>query len=94
MPDPVIATRRRRRRSGSGYGRLATDSVIVPSDPIVSIYPQPMDSKRAREEAVRARRLRKKLPLGHPYRNLPLWLPYWLVRLINNSAPSSKPAND
>ncbi len=93
MSDPVSATKRRR-RSSSGYGRRSGDSTIVPSDPIVSIYPQPMDARRAREETVRARRLRKKLPPGHPYRNLPLWVPYWLARLINNSAPSSKPAQD
>jgi len=53
-----------------------------------------MDVKRAKDETVRARRLGKKLPPGHPYRNLPLWVPYWLARLINNSAESSRPKKD
>ncbi len=90
MSQSTSATRRRR-RSGSEYSRQTGERGIIPSDPIVSIYPQPMDAERAREETVRARRLGKKLPLGHPYRRLPLWVPYWLARLINNSAPSSKP---
>jgi hypothetical protein len=64
---------------------------LRPADPIVSLYPLPLSPERARDEAKRARRLRKKLPLGHPYRNLPLWVPYWLGRILNRSAPSSKP---
>lgn len=79
-----------RRRRGNSSARSG-DQSIMPTDPIVSIYPQPMDVKRAKDETVRARRLGKKLPVGHPYRRLPLWVPYWLARLINNSAPSSKP---
>ena len=93
MTEPVSASKRRR-RSGSEYSRQSGKRAIVPTDPIVSIYPQPMDAMRAREETVRARRLGKKLPPGHPYRRLPLWVPYWLARLINNSAPSSKPRPD
>ncbi len=64
---------------------------LRPHDPIVSIYPLPLDAALAREEAQKARRLRKKLPPGHPYRKLPLWTPYWLARLISNAAPSSRP---
>ncbi|HWJ72955.1 MAG TPA: hypothetical protein VNX29_07305 [Kaistia sp.] len=88
MPDSATATRRRRRSRPSGS---SGEKTLTPSDPIVSIYPLPMDAKRAKDETVRARRLGKKLPVGHPYRRLPLWVPYWLARLINNSAPSSKP---
>ncbi|MBZ9937945.1 hypothetical protein LB518_16715 [Mesorhizobium sp. BR1-1-16] len=88
MPDSITATRRRRRSRSSGN---SGEKALTPSDPIVSIYPLPMDAKRAKDETVRARRLGKKLPFGHPYRRLPLWVPYWLARLINNSAPSSKP---
>jgi hypothetical protein len=67
---------------------------LRPYDPIVSLYPLPLSPERARDEAKRARRLGKKLPLGHPYRGLPLWLPYGLARLINRSASSSKPDPD
>ncbi|SHG90894.1 hypothetical protein SAMN02745157_5049 [Kaistia soli DSM 19436] len=88
MSDPTSATRR---RHSSRSSKTSSGKTLVPSDPIVSVYPLPMDAKRAKDEAVRARRLGKRLPVGHPYRRLPLWVPYWLARLINNSAPSSKP---
>jgi len=66
-------------------------SKLRPHDPIVSVYPLPLDAMLARDEAHKARRLRKRLPPGHPYRRLPLWMPYWLARFINGSAPSSRP---
>ncbi len=91
----VAQTRATRRRSqGRSSGSRPPERGLEPTDPIVSVYPLPLDAKRARDEANRARRLGKKLPIGHPYRRLPLWLPYWLARLINGSAPSSKPKND
>ncbi len=68
-----------------------TSQKLRPHDPIVSVYPLPLDADMARDEASRARRLRKRLPPGHPYRRLPLWTPYWLARLINGSARSSRP---
>lgn len=78
----------RKRRSS----RQSTGSQpLLPDDPIVSVYPLPLDGTRARDEAARARRLGKKLPVGHPYRRLPLWVPYGLGRLINRSAASSRP---
>ncbi len=64
---------------------------LRPHDPIVSVYPLPLGATLAREEAVKARRLNKKLPPGHPYRALPLWTPYWLARLLSSSAESSRP---
>lgn len=89
MPEQTRATRRR--SQGRSSGSRPADRGLEPTDPIVSVYPLPLDVKRARDEANRARRLGKKLPIGHPYRGLPLWLPYWLARLINGSAASSKP---
>lgn len=68
-----------------------TERRLRPHDPIVSIYPLPLDAALARDEAAKARRLRKRLPPGHPYRRMPLWTPYWLARLIAGSAPSSRP---
>lgn len=82
---------RRRRRIGSGSVSPIPGRGLEPSDPIVSLYPLPLTEERAKDEAVRARRLNKKLPRGHPYRRLPLWVPLWLARLLAGSAPSSKP---
>lgn len=58
---------------------------VTPVDPVVSIYPQPMSARRARFEGKRARRQGIKLPIGHPYRSLPLWLPYFIaIRLARS----------
>ncbi|SHG05738.1 hypothetical protein SAMN02745157_3482 [Kaistia soli DSM 19436] len=58
---------------------------VSPVDPAVSIYPLPMSARRARFEARNARRHRLKLPKGHPYRSLPIWIPYKLAIIISRS---------
>jgi len=70
---------------------MKTTAKLRPHDPIVSVYPLPLAAQEARDEARKARRLRKRLPPGHPYRRLPLWMPYGLARLIAGSDPSSRP---
>jgi hypothetical protein len=44
-------------------------------------YPEPMSARRARFEAGRARYHGVLLPTGHPYSQLPLWVPYLVARL-------------
>ncbi len=41
-----------------------------------------MSAKRAQFEARNARRQRLTLPKGHPYRRLPVWVPYGLAKLL------------
>jgi hypothetical protein len=53
-----------------------------PIDPFVSIYPLQLSPRRARFEARRARKLRLRLPPGHPYDGLPSWAPYWVAAII------------
>ena len=63
---------------------------VRPVDPAVSIYPLPMSARRARFEAKNARRHRLTLPKGHPYRSLPVWVPYTLAILISRSENQKK----
>lgn len=65
---------------------------VRPIDPLVSRYPLPLSAERARHEAGKARRNGLVLPKGHPYRWLPLWVPYGVARVLSASAPSSRPA--
>lgn len=44
-------------------------------------YPEPMSARRARYEAGRARHYGVVLPAGHPYSELPLWVPYLVARV-------------
>lgn len=57
---------------------------LRPVDPGLSQFPLPMSARRARHEARQARRLRLELPLGHPYRNIPTWMPYGLARIVGH----------
>jgi len=65
---------------------------VRPIDPLVSRYPMPLSAERARHEASQARRHGLRLPKGHPYRSLPLWVPYEVARVLSRSAASSRPA--
>ncbi len=41
-----------------------------------------MSARLARHEARNTRRLNVRLPKGHPYRMLPVWIPYPLARTL------------
>lgn len=73
---------------------LSGDRVVAvrPIDPLVSRYPLPLSAQRAKHEASQARRNHVALPKGHPYRWLPLWVPYGLARFISRSSPESRPS--
>ncbi len=57
-------------------------SDLRPYDPSVSQYPLPMSAKRAQFEARNARRQRLVLPKGHPYRRVPVWMPYSVAKAL------------
>jgi hypothetical protein len=52
-----------------------------PRDPFVSRYPEPMTADEARREVKRALKLRRRVPLGHPFSVTPVWTPYPLAKL-------------
>lgn len=62
-----------------------TATNLRPYDPAISNFPLPMSAKRARFEARNARRQRLLLPKGHPYRWLPIWVPYGIARFVSRS---------
>lgn len=53
-----------------------------PRDPLISRHPAPMTAGEARREVRRARELRRRVPLGHPYGVAPVWTPYPLALLV------------
>ncbi|HWJ72942.1 MAG TPA: hypothetical protein VNX29_07235 [Kaistia sp.] len=55
---------------------------LRPFDPAVSQFPLPMSAKRAQFEARNARRQRLHLPKGHPYRRVPVWMPYGVAKIL------------
>ncbi|WP_334175611.1 hypothetical protein [Pseudoxanthobacter sp.] len=65
-----------------GEQAVDSDTALRPINPYLSYYPQPMSERRARYEARRARFLRQKLPMGHPYRDMPPWVPYNVARMV------------
>ena len=51
-----------------------------PRDPLISRHPAPLTAAEARAEVRQAVRLRRRVPLAHPYGLLPVWVPYALAR--------------
>ena len=51
-----------------------------PRDPLISRHPAPLTAGEARAEVRQALRLRRRVPLAHPYGLLPVWVPYALAR--------------
>ena len=71
------------RRRGN-YGMADEKRSRGPVLPEISIYPNKMSVKRALFEARRARKQGYCLPLGHPYRVAPGWMPYAIARVIGS----------
>lgn len=62
---------------------VSYQSVIDQAHPYPAIeYHRPMSARLARHEARNTRRLNVRLPKGHPYRMLPVWIPYPLARAL------------
>jgi hypothetical protein len=62
-----------------------------PRDPLITRHPAPLTARQAREEVRDARGLRRRVPAGHPYGVLPLWIPYGLARLVSALVERHRP---